>query len=199
VSADDPVAGPADDAAADDAAAMASRARLTLASFPDFYQQWWPILVRFLISQASDSRWAEDVAQETMLAARDKWEQLLTYERPDAWLFKVAARMLRRLEARAREACLLPDDLEYATGDLRVAAAMDDWVHEHLDVVTAIRSLPRRQGEVVALHCLVGYTLAEAGQILGIGESTAKTHLRRARERLRQLLAPAPAADRGHV
>jgi RNA polymerase sigma factor (sigma-70 family) len=165
-----------------------------MTSFPDFYRQWWPPLVRCLISQASDTRWAEDVAQEAMLTARDNWERLLTFERPDAWLFKVAIRTLRRLEARAREQCLLPDDNGAATGDLVVAAAMDDWVADHLDLVAALRSLPRRQGEVAVLHGLAGYTFAEAGQILGIAEPTAKKHFQRARERLQQLLDPAPSA-----
>lgn len=164
-----------------------------VASFPEFFRQWWPPLVRCLVTQASDTRWAEDIAQETMMAAQDSWERLLTLERPHAWLFKVGIRKLRRLEARARERCLLPEDADTAVGDLGMAAAMDDWISDHLDLVAAIRALPRRQGEVVVVHCLAGYTLAEAGQILGITEATAKTHLRRARERLRQLLEPAPA------
>jgi len=170
---------------------------LAVASFPEFFRQWWPPLVRCLVTQASDTRWAEDIAQETMMAAQDSWERLLTLDRPDAWLFKVGIRKLRRLEARARERCLLPDDTETSIGDLAMAAALDDWVGEHLDLVAAIRALPRRQCEVVVLHCLTGYTLGEAGQILGITEPTAKTHLRRARERLRQLLEPAQATAPG--
>ena len=175
-----------------DPASRGHWARMTVTSFPDFFQQWWPPLLRCVISQASDTRWAEDIAQDTMMAALGNWERLLTFERPDAWLFKVAIRSLRRLEARAREQCLLPDDTGSATGDLGLAAVMDDWVAGHLDIVAAIRSLPRRQSEVAALHGLAGYTFAEAGQILGIGEPTAKEHFRRARLRLQQLLEPAP-------
>jgi RNA polymerase sigma factor (sigma-70 family) len=181
-----------------DPASRGHRARLAVTSFPDFYRQWWPPLVRCLVSQASDTRWAEDVAQDTMLAARDNWERLLTFERPDAWLFRVAIRSLRRLEARAREQCLLPDDSGQGTGDLVVAAATDDWVASHLDLVAAIRSLPRRQAEVTVLHGLAGYTFAESAQILGIGEPTAKQHFKRARERLQQLLDPAPPAGIPH-
>lgn len=181
-----------------DTASRGHRARLDVTSFPDFYRQWWPPLVRCVISQASDTRWAEDIAQETMMAARDNWERLLTFERPDAWLFKVAIRTLRRLEARAREGGLLPDDAGSAAGDLKMAAAMDDWVAGHLDIVAAIRSLPRRQGEVMFLHGLCSYTFGETAQILGIGEPTAKEHFRRARVRLQQLLEPVPPAGRQH-
>src|SRR5215831_11626646 len=155
------------------------QARLSLASFDTFYRRYYPRLVRYLITQANDTSWAEDVAQETMIAARDGWEDLLTYDRPDSWLFKVATRTLRRLEAQARERCGLPDGLGSPEGDLRIAAATDDWVNDHLDVVRALRSLPRRQCEVVALHYLADYTIAETAQILGISEGTTKTHLRR--------------------
>jgi hypothetical protein len=37
-----------------------------------------------------------------MMIALDKWDDLLTFERPDSWVFKVATRKLRRLEAQAR-------------------------------------------------------------------------------------------------
>lgn len=172
------------------------RARLAMSSFPEFYRQYWPRLVRCLVTQAGDSRWAEDVAQETMLAAIAKWDELLTYERPDAWLFKVAIRRVRRLEAQARERRLVPEDGEAAAGDLGIAATIDVWAGEHLDLIAAIRSLPRRQAEVVVLHHLIGYTLAETGEILAMSEATAKTHLKRARERLQVLLQddriPAP-------
>jgi RNA polymerase sigma-70 factor, ECF subfamily len=174
-----------------DPAARGRRARMSMVSFEEFFRQWWPSLVRCLIIQACDTRWAEDIAQETMLAARDNWDLLLTYERPDAWLFKVAIRHLRRLEARAREKCQLNDDIATEIGDLAMAAA-DEWVAGHLDIVRAIRSLPRRQAEVTFLHGLAGYTFAEIGPILGISESAAKTHFQRARERLQQLLGADP-------
>jgi RNA polymerase sigma factor (sigma-70 family) len=169
-----------------DPAERGRQARLSLLSFDTFYRRYRPILVRYLISQANDTSWAEDVAQETMLDASDRWDDLLTYERPDSWLFTVATRKLRRLEARARERCCLPENLGRAEGDLRVAAATDAWVDDHLDLVAALRSLPRRQGEVIGLHFLADYTIAETALILGMSEGTAKTHLRRGLEQLRR-------------
>ncbi len=171
------------------------RVRLSMTSFPEFYQQCWPWLVRCLIAQAGDSRWAEDIAQETMMAARDKWDQLLTYDRPDAWLLKVAIRSLRRMEARGRQQCLLPDGDGSVTADLVAAAANDTWIEDNLDLVAAIRALPRRQAEVAFLHGLMNYTLAETAQILGLCEATAKTHKKRAWRRLQELLDPKQADD----
>jgi RNA polymerase sigma-70 factor (ECF subfamily) len=171
------------------------RARESLESFDRFYKRYQPRLTRYLISLASDAGMAEDVAQETMMAASIKWDGLLTYERPDSWLFKVATRKLSRLEARAREQCLLPDDLASAEADLRLAAADDEWVDDHIDLIVALRSLPRRQCEVIGLHFFGGYTLAETAAIIGIKEGTAKQHLHRGLARLRQHHSNPPVAE----
>jgi RNA polymerase sigma-70 factor (ECF subfamily) len=162
------------------------KARESLSSYETFYRRYLPRLTRYLISRASDTGMAEDVAQETMIAAHDKWDDLLTYERPDSWLFKVATRKLQHLEAQARARCLLPEDLASAEDDLRIAAATDKWVDDHIDLVAAVRSLPRRQCEVIGLHFLAGYTIVETAQILGIQEGTAKKHLNRGLIYLRQ-------------
>lgn len=168
------------------------QARLSLVSFDLFYRQHLPVLTRYLISQAGDSDWAVQIAQDAMQAACDTWDDLLTCDRPDAWLFTVATRMLRRLEARARERCQLPEGRETA-GDLAVAALADSWVCEHLELIAALRGLPRRQAEVIGLHFLAGYQVAEAAGILGIGEGTAKTHFRRGLASLRgPALQPGP-------
>jgi RNA polymerase sigma factor (sigma-70 family) len=161
------------------------QARLCLVSFETFYKTYRTRLVRFLKTQASNSDWAEDVADEAMMAVWDKWDELLNYERPDSWLFKVATRKLRHLESRAREDCGLHEDVASSGSDLQFAAVTDQWVEVHLDLIAAMRSLPRRQGEVIGLHYFGGYTIAETAHILGIHEGTAKKHLNRGLENLR--------------
>jgi RNA polymerase sigma factor (sigma-70 family) len=161
-------------------------ARTCLDNFDKFYKFYHPRLVRYLKSQASDTGWAEEVADDAMMAVWDKWDDLLTCERPDAWLFMAATRKLRQLEARARERCCLDEDLASSEGDLRLAAVTDEWVEDHVDLIAGLRSLPRRQCEVIGLHYLVGYTLPETAQILGIPESVAEKHLSRGLESLRQ-------------
>jgi RNA polymerase sigma factor (sigma-70 family) len=162
------------------------QARLSLVSFPTFYKQYYPILVRILKSQSCDTRWAEDVAQDTMLAAYGKWEELLGYERPDSWLFKVAIRRLRRIEAKIRRERPYPDDDDSTIRDIGLAAAEDNWVNDHLEVIAGIRALPRRQAEVIALHFLADYSLEETADILGISLSSVKTHKQRGLESLKK-------------
>lgn len=162
------------------------QARMRMASFDTFFRYYWPRLVRYLKSRASDTSLAEDVAADTMVVLLDKWDGLLTHPRPDSWLFKVATRKLRQLEARAREHCCLDEDLASSQGDLQLAAATDMWIEDHIDLIAAVRSLPNRQCEVIILHYFLGYTLAETADILVIEIGTAKKHLNRGLEGLRQ-------------
>ena len=53
----------------------------------------------------------------------------------------------------------------------------------------AVRTLPKRQAQVVALHYLDGLSLAEVGSVLGVSKDSANTHLRRARQTLAEQLA----------
>lgn len=157
------------------------QARLSLESFDLFCRRYLPVLERYLVALTSDSSWARDVAQDAMMAACDRWDDLLTYERPDAWLFKVATRRLRVLEAQARERWLPGDP-----GDGRQAEVADTWVSDHSGLLAALRALPRRQAEVIGLHFLGGYSMAETAAITGVGAGTASTHLRRGLDSLRR-------------
>jgi RNA polymerase sigma-70 factor (ECF subfamily) len=69
---------------------------------------------------------------------------------------------------------------------LQIAAVTDVWVENHVDLIAAMRDLPRRQCEVILLHFFGGYTLNETAQILDVAEGTVKTHLDRGLKALRQ-------------
>jgi RNA polymerase sigma factor (sigma-70 family) len=164
------------------------QARLRMTSAEALFAYYWPRLFHFLLSQTSDTGLAEDAAADAFEAALDNWDKLLTYERPDSWLFKVAIRGLRRQEGQARKLAVLDEDLASAEGDLRATAATDEWVEDHVDLVAAMRFLPRRQGEVIGLVWLGGYTLKETAEILGVTVGTVKQHHDRALDNLRKRL-----------
>jgi RNA polymerase sigma factor (sigma-70 family) len=164
-----------------------AQARLSMGSQEEFFTRYWPRLLRFLITQASNYSLAEEVAGDTFLKAWDRWGDLLTYERPDSWLFKVAIRELRRQEAKARTRDSLAEDPAGNLADLQGAALTDDWVADNFALTAAIRTLPRRQAEVIAC-LLLGYSARETAEILGMSEGTARSHLSRATGKLRVLL-----------
>ena len=171
------------------------QARLSMGSQEEFFTRYWPRLVRTLSSLASSSGDAEDVAADTFLAAWRCWERLLTYDRPDSWLFKVGIRKLRRLEEKARSREQLAEDPEATLADLRRASLDDEWVATHLDLLAALRVLPRRHAEVLHLRRFDGCTVKETAEILGIKEDTVKKQLGRAMATLEVLLRVDPGSS----
>lgn len=119
---------------------------------------------------------------------------------PVAWLFGIARHVWVDLQrARTRERDLLvrvrgrpalaPDDVE----DLLDRIAREQPGRR---LLAQVRTLPRRQREVVELVAVDGLPLVEAAAVLGITAGTARVRYHRARTRLRDALAPlSPDAD----
>jgi RNA polymerase sigma-70 factor, ECF subfamily len=164
-----------------------AEARASMESQEKYFTLYWPRLVHFLLAQASNSSLAEDVAADTFLKAWGKWDMLLTYERPDSWLFKVAIRQLRREEAHARSKGSLAEDPIAMMADIEQAAEEDQWVADHRALIASIRTLPRRQAEVITCM-LLDYTTKETAETLGMSEGTVRAHLSLALGKLRVLL-----------
>lgn len=166
------------------------KARMSMTSFDDFYKAYVLRLTRVLVARASDTNFAEDAVTTAFMAVYNNWEMLVTYDRPDSWLFKVAINRLHRLEAKARDLCMLREDIASVENDLRLASIDDPWIDDRLDLIAAIRSLPRRQIEVISLHFFADCTLSEVASILHIQEGSVKQHLYRALKNLGNQLGP---------
>jgi RNA polymerase sigma-70 factor (ECF subfamily) len=61
----------------------------------------------------------------------------------------------------------------------------------------AVRRLPKRQAQVVALHYIDELSVADIGDVLGCAEGTVKTHLHRARRALAAALGCDEAEQEG--
>ena len=121
---------------------------------------------------------ADDVAQEAMLAAYRRWEEVARLELPVAWVRRVTVNIatsgLRRRAAEARALLRL--------GARRRAYVDLDASHE---VFWAdVRRLPRRQAQVAALHYVDDLSVADIAATLGCSQGTVKQHLARARKAL---------------
>ena len=58
---------------------------------------------------------------------------------------------------------------------------------DHHRVLTALRSLPRRQRDCLALHYLLELPVADIADTLGLSSNSVKTHLKRGLASLRQV------------
>lgn len=139
---------------------------------------------------------AEDLAQEAFIAALRSWDRIALYDKPEAWVRRVVAN--RAVSFRRRgitELKLLPR--LFRPSSPGPATKMDG---EATQVWDAVRTLPRRQAQAVALRYLDDLSLKEIGVIMGCSSGTVKTHLARGRQRLERVLgAQADEEVDGHV
>ena len=157
----------------------ASEVAPAVEDFDAFYAREYAAMVA-LAYVLSGSRWAaEDLAQEAFLAAHREWERIGAYDRPGAWVRQVvmnkAASAVRR---RIVETKALARIAFGRTPDV------DDMPQESADFWHAVRELPKRQGQVVALHYLEDLSVAQIAAIIGTAEGTVKKHLHDARQTL---------------
>jgi|Tabmets5t2r1_1033131.scaffolds.fasta_scaffold03092_3 RNA polymerase sigma-70 factor, ECF subfamily len=140
------------------------------------------------------SRWAaEDIAQDAFVVAHRQWGRVGGYEDPGAWVRRVAANLavsgVRRRLAEARALVRL-------TAHQR-QQPYADLPSEDGDFWRAVRRLPRRQAQVVALLALGELTTAEVASTLGCSQRTVQVHLQKARATLAERLGlPAEGVDR---
>jgi RNA polymerase sigma-70 factor (ECF subfamily) len=147
-------------------------------SFDRFYRTEYGHLVRLLVGMTG--RWgvAEELAQEALLSAYRAWPRVQELDRPDLWLRRVAINRAISLHRRVVAEVA-------ALGRVRTAPPADGpEIGQDDRVWAAVRRLPRSQAAAVVLWAVEGLTLAEIGEVLGCSAETARTHLRRARERL---------------
>ncbi len=161
------MAGAGNDRAIDDGAA-----RLYAASFRR--------LVGIVALVSSDRAEAHDVVQEAFARLLPRWAQVGRYDDPEAWVRKVAFRLLSNRRRNARRLVL---------GGHRDVPDLPPPGTEGVDVARALAALSLVQRQVVVLHHLLDLSVEETAAELGIPVGTAKSRLFRARAALAPLLA----------
>jgi RNA polymerase sigma-70 factor (ECF subfamily) len=155
--------------------------------YASFYRAEFQNVVRTSYLIVHDRQRAEDVAQEAFIQLLAHWSKVSRYERPGAWVRRVAIRIATRSARRER----LRPALEQGTDTAPVFAPRD------VDLLNAIKQLPARQRAAVALFYFEDRPLPEVADILGCSHSAAKVHVFNARRRLAELLGEEVAdADR---
>lgn len=142
-----------------------------------------PALVAFAWSLTGSLATAEEVAQEAIAAAWLAWDQVGGYDKPGAWMRRVVANKsaTRRRSAGREERALtrLAGRRSSNTVDLPEPDAV---------LWRAVRELPERQAQAVALFYLEDLSVAAIAEILDCADSTVKVHLHKARKSLARTL-----------
>ena len=148
-------------------------------SFTDLYVSSFARLVGQVAVVTADREAAEEAVQEAFGRLWRRWDSLSVYDRPEAWVRRVAINVAISRWRRMRR--LLP------LGVTVRAAPEDDPATRH-DVQKALQALPLRQRHALLLHHVVGLSVAEVAQEMGAKEGTVKSWLFRGRESLQRSL-----------
>jgi RNA polymerase sigma factor (sigma-70 family) len=152
----------------------------TSTSFDDFVAGRMPRLLALAAGIVHRRDVAEELVQDSLAATLSRWGELETDDDRGAWLHRVIVnrcyswhrRRLAEVRALVRVGTGRPNSSDH-----------DRTAFE--DVRSAIRRLPREQATAVCLYYFADLRMADVARAMEIPEGTAKSHLARARERLR--------------
>jgi RNA polymerase sigma-70 factor (sigma-E family) len=151
--------------------------------FEHFYLEEFPAVVALAYALSGSRAGAEDIAQEAFLRAYRDWDRIGSYEHRVAWVRRVAANLatsgLRRRVVEARALIRLAGRWE---------PAVDPMPAENAEFWAAVRALPSRQAQAVALYYLEDRSIQQTAAVLGCAEGTVKAHLAKARRALARRL-----------
>jgi RNA polymerase sigma-70 factor (sigma-E family) len=142
-------------------------------------------LVRLSVLLVGDPETAEEVVQDSFVAMHGRWRSLREPEKGLAYLRQTVVNrsrsVLRHRGVRRRHPAVPPDDLPGADTDVLAAERRDA-------VLEALRALPGRQREVLALRYYLDLSEAQIAETLAISRGAVKSHASRGAAALRTLM-----------
>jgi RNA polymerase sigma-70 factor, ECF subfamily len=152
-------------------------------SFDELFAAERGRVVATVFALAGSAAVAEEITQEAFLRLHLHWAKVSRYDRPDQWVRRVAMNLaVSRRRRRTNE----ERALRRLGGRANVVAQPLDPRDDAL--WAAVRALPKRQAQAVALHYVDDLPVAEIATILGCAQGSVQTHLFRARQALAGVL-----------
>jgi DNA-directed RNA polymerase specialized sigma24 family protein len=145
--------------------------------FAEFFETSWDSCLRAVQAVVSNPQQAEDQVAEAFARAWLSWRKVSRHPAPRAWVVRTALNAgMSWWRHRNRELPLADHDAA-APGDIGCGV--------HATVLARLRTLPRRQREVIALRVFLDLDIDTIASELGIAPATARVHLSRAVAALR--------------
>ena len=158
-------------------------------AFGVLFERHASAIYSFCFRRIADWAVAEDLTSIVFLEAWRRREKSIASDMVRAWLFGIATNVVRnqrRSQRRYRSALARvapePPTLSFADdADARIA-----YEQQMKAMLGAIRGLPRREQEVLALCVWSGLSYDEAAVALGVPVGTIRSRLSRAKQHLRE-------------
>jgi RNA polymerase sigma-70 factor (sigma-E family) len=148
------------------------------------YVAHWRRLVRLAVLLVREVGTAEEIVQDSFIAVHARWNRL---KDPDKALAYLRQSVVNRSRSHLRHLSVVRRHAEHEA-PLPPTAGADHTAYDHVrrtTVLDALRRLPRRQREVLALRYYLDLSEAEIADLLGISRGAVKSHASRGAAALR--------------
>ena len=147
-------------------------------AFEALYRRDYRAVVGLIYGLTGSMPAAGEIAQDAFVTAHRKWAEIGAFDDPGAWVRHIAlnaARSMRRRVVSEVRALARPSGRRGSPVEMP-ADCSRFWA--------ALRSLPVRQAQALALHYYEDKSIAEIANVMRCGAATVKTHLFRGRSSL---------------
>lgn len=153
-----------------------------MSSLEEVYRREYPALMILAYGLSGSRAAAEELVQDAFLAAHRQWSRIGSYDDLGAWLRRV---VVNRSVSAVRRRVAETRALTRLGGRRELPGVLPEPDEE---LWRAVRGLPRRQAQAVALHYFDDRSIAQTAAILDCAEGTVKAHLHAARQALAKVL-----------
>jgi RNA polymerase sigma-70 factor (ECF subfamily) len=150
-------------------------------SFESFVGEHQARLFGALCLMTGDRFESEEILQEAFLRVLERWDRVVSMDKPDGYLFRVSMNVFR---TRRRRAALALRRATRAAPPPDVFAAVED----RETVLRGLAELSADQRAALVVTALYGLSSDEAGAVLGVRPSTVRARATRARASLREAI-----------
>jgi RNA polymerase sigma-70 factor (ECF subfamily) len=144
--------------------------------FAGFFREHYETLLRAMYLMTGDRYEAEELAQDAFVRICERWDRVSGMDNPAGYLYRTATNArksaIRRLTFAARRAASLREIDPISDSD------------ERDRIRRALAKLPTNQREAVVLVEWLGFSDAEAANVLGTSAGAIRVRLSRARHAL---------------
>jgi RNA polymerase sigma factor (sigma-70 family) len=145
--------------------------------FSWFFRGEYAGVLRLTTLVVQDRGMAEDVTQDAFAQLYKHWTRVSRYDRPDAWVRKVAVRLaVKAARKSGLQTIMTPEE----------RPVLD--TYSDPDLIKAVAQLSAGQRAAIVLFYLEDRPVEEVASIMELSPATVKVQLHRGRKRLAQLL-----------
>lgn len=146
--------------------------------FEAWYRSEQPRLYSMVLALVGDVHVANDIADEALARAWERWPKVGLMASPGGWTYRTALNLVRQRHRRSRL------DLRVSSRLRRRTESTEEPPDWSVDTLRALQTLPPRMREVCALFYVADRPVEEIAAILELAPGTVASTLHDARQKL---------------